>query len=110
MKPTICRYCHKEIKNRDELVTASNWLRIHPFHYVCFNKKDKETATIHTAWRPVNGTAGNITFLIMLVLAIWMLATNTWGIIGDLIGLVALGRVMVRVASFLWIERKLPKV
>ncbi|WP_226038255.1 hypothetical protein [Aquibacillus saliphilus] len=110
MGPNICRYCYKEIKNRDELVTASNFLRIRPFHFVCFNELEKEVRTLWGFWRPLNGVSGNTRTIIMGVIAAWLLATNTLAEIGDLIGLIALYSVLVRAMSYIFFERKLPKL
>lgn len=110
MDSKICKYCKKEIKDRDELVTASNWFRVRPFHYRCFQKLEQETSAMWLAWTPVNGPSGNVTVLLMLVLAIWMLVTNTLGLIGDLIGILALYPILLRLISLFSIENKIPKV
>ncbi|MFD2924451.1 hypothetical protein [Halobacillus naozhouensis] len=109
MNSKACRYCYKPIRDRDELVTASNWFRIKPYHYKCFQEVEQETKTITGTWTPINGYAGLITVLIMLALSVWMLSTNTLGQLGNLIGLLALYPVFLRVVSFAWIESKLPK-
>ncbi|GGD02764.1 hypothetical protein GCM10007216_36940 [Thalassobacillus devorans] len=110
MKHVICHYCKKKVKDRDELVTASNWFRIKPFHYKCFKEQEQEITVSINAWNPVNGPAGNLSFIIMFVLAVWMLFTDTLGMIGDLIGLVALYPVFLRILSFVLIELTLPKI
>lgn len=105
----ICRYCYKEIQDRDELVTASNWFRIRPFHYRCFELVEQDTRTIAGAWSPINGRVGLITVVLMVVLAVVLLTTELLGGIGDLIGLLALYPVLLRVFSYLLFEIKLPK-
>ncbi|WP_163529441.1 hypothetical protein [Halobacillus ihumii] len=109
MKPKMCRYCYKPIRDRDELVTASNWFRIRPYHYRCFQEVEQDTKTIVGTWTPINGPAGLVTMILMLALALWMYSTNTLGVIGDIIGLLAFYPVLLRVASFVFIESKLPK-
>ncbi|WP_181349325.1 hypothetical protein [Thalassobacillus sp. CUG 92003] len=109
MKSNICRYCYKEIRDRDELITASNWFRLRPFHYRCFELLEQDTRTIAGNWSPVNGSAGNVTTVLMTILAVWMLATNALGLIGDLLGIIALYPILLRVLSFFVYEMKLPK-
>ncbi|MCP3032414.1 hypothetical protein LF817_13885 [Halobacillus sp. A1] len=109
MRTQVCRYCYKEIRDRDELVTASNWFRIRPFHYRCFDLVEQETSTIAGTWKPINSRASLISVVLMLVLSVWMFATDTLGFVGDLIGLIALYPVVLRTISFVWIESRLPK-
>ncbi|MFQ3543418.1 hypothetical protein Q7A53_04980 [Halobacillus rhizosphaerae] len=109
MKPIICRYCSKEIRDRDELVTASNWFRIRPYHFRCFSLLEQDTKTVAGAWTPINGRTGLVTVLIMVVLSIVMLGTSLLGGIGDLIGILALYPVLLRLISFITIESRLPK-
>ncbi len=109
MKPIICRYCGKPIEKRDQLVTASHWLRVRAYHYVCFEEVEKESSTIYNSWTPLNGPAGNITAAIMAMLAVWLLLTGTWGVAGSLIGLLASYRVLLRLTAFLLFERKVPR-
>ncbi|UOR13289.1 hypothetical protein [Halobacillus amylolyticus] len=109
MNSKICRYCYKEIRDRDELVTASNWFRVRPYHYRCFEKIEEETRTIAGTWTPINGRSGLITVILMLALSLWMITTNTLGQIGDLIGLLALYPVVLRIVSYVFIESRLPK-
>ncbi|WP_173917081.1 hypothetical protein [Halobacillus sp. Marseille-Q1614] len=109
MKTKMCRYCYKPIRDRDELVTASSWFRIRPFHYRCFELVEQDMRTIAGTWTPVNGRAGMGTVIVMVLLSIWMLTTTTLGAIGDLIGVLALYPVLLRVVSFLIFERPLPK-
>lgn len=105
----ICRYCYKEIQDRDELVTASNWFRIRPFHYRCFELVEQDTRTIAGSWSPVNGRVGLITVALMVVLAVVLLTTDLLGGIGDVIGLLALYPVLLRALSYFLFEIKLPK-
>ncbi|MFC7062717.1 hypothetical protein [Halobacillus seohaensis] len=109
MGTKVCRYCFKEIRDRDELVTASNWFRIRPFHYRCFELVEEDTKTIAGTWKPINGRAGLVNVFLMLVLAVWMLTTGTLGVIGDLLGFLALYPILLRVLSFVLIESRLPK-
>ncbi|MRH44942.1 hypothetical protein GH741_20060 [Aquibacillus halophilus] len=109
MGPNICRYCYKEIKDRDELVTASNFFRIKPFHFVCFNELEKEVRTLWGFWKPLNGVSGNTRAIILAIVAAWLLFTDSLGEIGDLIGVVALYSVLIRIMSYLFFEIKISK-
>lgn len=109
MKTNQCRYCFKEIRDRDELVTASNWFRVRPYHYRCFELLEQDTKTIAGTWNPLTGTTGLITVIVMLVLSGVMLLTNFLGLIGDLVGFLALYPVLLRVLSFIVFESRLPK-
>ncbi|MBA2174646.1 hypothetical protein H0266_06945 [Halobacillus locisalis] len=109
MDTNRCRYCYKEIRDRDELVTASNWFRVRPFHYRCFELVEQDTKTIAGAWNPVNGRTGLVTVVLMLLLFLVMITTNILGGIGDLLGFLALYPVLLRVFSYLVYEIRLPK-
>ncbi|GGF16667.1 hypothetical protein GCM10010954_14090 [Halobacillus andaensis] len=109
MSTKVCRYCYKQIRDRDELVTASNWFRVRPYHYRCFQLLEEDTSTVAGTWTPINGRVGLITVALMLALSIWMLTTDTLHSIGDLLGVLALYPVLLRVISFLFIESRLPK-
>ncbi|WP_079480779.1 hypothetical protein [Halobacillus salinus] len=109
METNRCRYCYKEIRDRDELVTASNWFRVRPFHYRCFELVEQEAKTIAGTWNPVNGTTGLVTVILMLVLVVVMWTTNILGGIGDILGALALYPVLLRVFSYFVFEMRLPK-
>jgi hypothetical protein len=105
----ICRYCYKEIQDRDELVTASKWFRIRPFHYRCFELMEQDTRTIVGTWTPINGRVGLLNVVLMVVLSVVLLTTDVLGGIGDLIGLLALYPVLLRTLSYFIFEIRLPK-
>ncbi|WP_102027894.1 hypothetical protein [Salirhabdus sp. Marseille-P4669] len=109
MSKEDCHYCKKTIRDRDELITASRRFRVKPFHYKCFQQLEEQTDSQKALWIPVNGITGNITVLLMLAVAGWMFFTDFFLHIGDFIGVVALYPVVLRIYSFLFIERKLPK-
>ncbi|WP_407270563.1 hypothetical protein [Radiobacillus sp. PE A8.2] len=109
MKLHICKYCHKEIKKRDQLVTGTSLFRLRPFHSACFDKLLMENKTMWTSWKQVNGEAGNIRALLMLALIIWVSFWNQFGILGPLLILAAVYPVVLRIMSFVLIERRIPK-
>ncbi|QHS21546.1 hypothetical protein GWK91_00605 [Virgibacillus sp. MSP4-1] len=109
MTAIYCHYCSREIRDQDELVTASKWFRLKAFHYQCYQDLEQEAVLVSNVWVPVNGMSGNISSGLMLLLSIWMLTANTWGFIGDAIGVIALYQVILRILSLLIIENRLPK-
>lgn len=109
VKSNMCRWCYKEIRDRDELVTASSWFRLRPYHYQCFEKLEQETRTIAGVWKPVNGVTGSVNVFVMLILAVVLLATDLLDGVGDIIGVIALYPLFLRLLSYVIYERPLPK-
>ncbi|MGP4061866.1 hypothetical protein [Halobacillus sp. H74] len=109
MNTNVCRYCYKEIQDRDELITASNWFRVRPYHYRCFDLLEQDTMTIAGTWTPVNGRAGLITVILMVIFAAALSMTDFLGSIGDLIAILALYPIFLRIFSFVVFESRLPK-
>ncbi|WP_082234788.1 hypothetical protein [Halobacillus massiliensis] len=105
----MCRYCFKHIRDRDELVTASNWFRLRPFHYRCFELLQQDTRPKAGTWNPVNGSVGTGVVIVMAVISIWMFTTGTLGAIGDIIGVLALYPIILRLLSYIIFELPLPK-
>lgn len=110
MSKILCHYCKREVRDQDELITASKTFRLKPFHYQCFQEQEKETTSQRALWIPVNGVSGNVIFLLMLALATWMLFTDAFHYLGDLIGFIALYPVILRVLSYFIYEIRLPKL
>ncbi len=108
MSSVYCRYCYKDINKRDELVTATNYLRIRPYHYRCFGEVEQETIATVRSWKPMNGPMGNITFAILLIFVGVMALTNIFGEVGNLLGALALYPLILRVLSFFLYELRVP--
>lgn len=108
MESVYCRYCYKDIEEQDELVTATNFFRIRPYHFLCFQEVEQETIATVRSWKPLNGPAGNITIIVMLLLAAVMTFTNLLGEVGNLIGVFALYPILIRVLSFFIFEIRVP--
>ncbi|MYL32516.1 hypothetical protein GLW08_07060 [Pontibacillus yanchengensis] len=108
MSSIYCRYCGKEIKDRDELVTATNYFRIQPYHWRCFGKVEEETIAVTKTWKPLNGPSGTISVVLMLLLAGVMAFTDVLGEIGNLIGVLSLYPIVLRVLSYFLFESKVP--
>ncbi|SIS47107.1 LIM domain-containing protein [Salimicrobium flavidum] len=103
-----CHYCNKPIRDRDELVTASKWLSIRPYHYRCYNLAAQEVETIGNNEKPLNNIPNTVVSVIMLVVAIFFLMTTTLGAVGNLLGVLSLYPSIMRVLSYLRFERQLP--
>jgi len=108
MTSVYCRYCYKDIKDRDELVTATNYLRIRPYHYRCFEEVEQETFATVRSWKPINGPMGNIAFVILLIFVGIMALTDVFEEIGNLLGALALYPIILRVLSFFMYELRVP--
>lgn len=108
MNSVYCRYCYEDIKDRDELVTATNYFRIHPYHYRCFEEVEQETIATVRSWKPLNGPMGNITFVILFLFVGLMALTDVFGEVGNVLGALALYPIMLRVLSFFIYEIRVP--
>lgn len=105
MRPVICRYCYKKIETKDQLVTAFRWVTIKPFHYLCYQEIQQETDIFWLSWKPLNGWEGNLTSLLLTVLAGWLIWSETGGMAGNIAGVVALYPVALRIFSYYLFER-----
>jgi len=108
MDSVYCRYCFKDIHDRDELVTATNWFRIRPYHYRCFEEVEQETIATVLTWKPLNGPMGNITFTILLAFVGLMALTDLFGEIGNLLGALSLYPIIIRILSVFIYEVRVP--
>lgn len=106
LEPDICRYCFKKIKHRDELVTASRWGNVKPFHYLCYQEIQKETKVSWLSWKPLNGMEGNIAALFLAAVAVWLFATDTGGTAGDIVAVISVYPLVLRLTSYVVFERK----
>lgn len=104
----VCHYCKKEIRDRDELVTASKWLSIRPYHYRCYDLAIQEIETIGNNEKPLNNIPNTVISIVMLVVAVYFLATAALGSVGDLLGVLSLYPISMRLVSYFRYERPLP--
>src|SRR5699024_11865996 len=58
-KPVICEHCLAEITDKRDLVTASFFIFIVPYHAYCYSQGLKGVKTFILNNYPLNGAAGN---------------------------------------------------
>lgn len=106
-KEIYCDSCSKQIKVRDDLITATILLEVVPFHEGCYGSNIKGAKTLFVSNEPVNGFAGTFFAVISLILAL------LWGIFAEgtmkMIALIAIVPVLYRIYSFLKYERHLER-
>ncbi|KGX90756.1 hypothetical protein N781_06500 [Pontibacillus halophilus JSM 076056 = DSM 19796] len=108
MRPVFCKYCSKPIDDRDELITATNYARIYPYHYLCYQELEQETTTVQRVWKPLNDGLGTYIAFLMLILSGWFAFTDTLGAVGDIIAALSLYPIGLRVLSFFLYELRVP--
>jgi hypothetical protein len=106
-KEIYCDFCSKQIKIRDDLITATMMLEVVPFHEGCYGSNIKGAKTLFISNEPINGFSGSLFAVISLILAV------LWGIFADgsmkLVALIALVPVVYRFYSYFKYERHLEK-
>ena len=75
-KPVICEHCLTEITDKRDLVTASFFIFIVPYHAYCYSQGLKGVKTFILNNYPLNGASGNFSamtsFIAMLILLIML--------------------------------------
>lgn len=106
-KTIYCDMCTKEIKVRDDLVTATLLFEVVPYHEECYAKDLKGAKTIFLDNQPLNGFSGNLFFFLSIILAI------VWSLIAEnelkWLSLLALIPVGYRLYSYFIYERNIEK-
>src|SRR5690625_6763255 len=78
-KPVICEHCLTEITDKRDLVTASFFIFIVPYHAYCYSQGLKGVKTFILNNYPLNVVYGNFSamtsFIAMLILLIMLPAT-----------------------------------
>src|SRR5699024_3866240 len=75
-KPVICEHCLTEITDKRDLVTASFFIFIVPYHAYCYAQGVKGVKTFILNNYPLNGVSGNLsamTFFITMLISLIML-------------------------------------
>lgn len=72
-KIIYCEKCVGEIKSRDDLVVTNKFIYIVPYHEKCFSKELKGISTIFVGNKPINGTSGNVSTILAVILGIVVL-------------------------------------
>ncbi|WP_433745535.1 hypothetical protein [Falsibacillus pallidus] len=106
-KKVYCEKCVKEIKFRDDLVTAVLFLKVVPYHSDCYAKDLKSAKTFFLDNKPLNGFSGNLGFVLALILAIgWSLISAGLSKWWSLLVIIAIG---YRLYSYIMFERHVEK-
>ena len=72
-KPVICEHCLTEITDKRDLVTASYFIFIVPYHAYCYSQGLKGVKTFILNNYPLNGVSGNfsaITAFIAIIISL----------------------------------------
>jgi len=72
-KTIYCEKCAGEITSKDDLVVTNKFLSIVPYHEKCFSKELKGLSTISVGNKPINGTAGNVSTILAVIVGIVLL-------------------------------------
>ncbi|RIW33974.1 hypothetical protein D3H55_10260 [Bacillus salacetis] len=106
-KEIYCDACQKQIKVRDDLITATIMFEVAPFHENCYGTSIKGAKTLFISNEPINGFAGSAFTVFSVIIAIlWAVFTEDamrW------VSLLALIPVVYRLFSYFRYERHLEK-
>lgn len=69
-RPIICEQCHKVIEEKEDLVTASIFFRVKPYHYFCYGKDVRGARSVFFTNHPLNGISGHISYLLALLMTV----------------------------------------
>lgn len=69
-KPIICEQCHKVIEEKEDLVTASIFFRVKPYHYFCYGKDVRGSRSVFFTNHPLNGLSGTISYLLTFLMTV----------------------------------------
>jgi hypothetical protein len=72
-KTVYCDKCAKEIEVRDDLVTATLFFEVVPYHSECYARDLKGARSFFLDNQPLNGFSGNFGFILVTIIAIgWL--------------------------------------
>lgn len=106
-KTVHCDKCLKEIRIRGDLVTATMFFQVVPYHEDCYGKDLKGAKTLFLNNQPINGFSGN--FLTLLAFAIFIASLIIDEETMIYLSILSLIAIMYRVYSFIIYERHLEK-
>ncbi|WP_407270210.1 hypothetical protein [Radiobacillus sp. PE A8.2] len=66
-RTVYCTKCLKEIRVRDDLVTATSFFIVDPYHTACYAEDLKGAKTLFLSNEPINGFAGNFVTIVALL-------------------------------------------
>jgi hypothetical protein len=103
-KEIHCESCLMPIEHRGDLVTVWSFFKVRPYHGACYANALKGAAMLFMGNKPINGFSGNFTAIVAFIVA-WIpfFTPLTFGIT-----VVCMLFLLVRLYSFLVIEKKLP--
>ncbi|MYL32065.1 hypothetical protein GLW08_04750 [Pontibacillus yanchengensis] len=106
-KPIYCDKCKKEIRVREDLVTATMVIEVVPYHEACYAKDLKGAKTFFLDNQPINGFSGNVgIFFVMILAFFWLLFADGASKAASLLALIPIG---YRLYSYLTYERHVEK-
>ncbi|MFD4706696.1 hypothetical protein ACFWM3_17765 [Gottfriedia sp. NPDC058432] len=106
-KTVYCDRCLKEIRIRGDLVTATMFFQVVPYHEDCYAKDLKGVKTLFLNNQPINGFSGNFLSFLAFAICIATFFIDDHSMIYLLI--LALIAIMYRLYSFFIFERHLEK-
>lgn len=78
-KPIFCEHCHKPIEDKEDLIVASLFFRIKPYHFFCYGNEVRGARSVFLTSHPLNGGTGMISYLLLILLtAALFLFTNNF--------------------------------
>jgi hypothetical protein len=102
-KTVYCGKCGNEIKVRDDLVTATLFLEVVPYHTGCYARDLKSVRTLFLDNQPLNGFSGNFGFILVTIMAIgWLFFAENSSKWLSLLAIIPIG---YRLYSYLIYER-----
>ncbi|SFC34658.1 hypothetical protein SAMN02799633_00529 [Bacillus sp. UNCCL81] len=106
-KTVHCDRCLKEIRIRGDLVTATMFFQVVPYHEDCYAKDLKGAKTLFLNNQPINGFSGN--FLTLLAFAVFIASFFIDDNSMIYLSVLALIAILYRLYSFFIFERHLEK-
>src|SRR3989344_8618986 len=93
-----CFYCGKQIKSKEDLITAAYFIfRVKPYHSSCYSKRLNSLENLFLGNQPLNGIWGNISaFLSPLIVLIVLLRVGLSWIFAALILIIGILPIALR--------------
>ncbi|WP_409252718.1 hypothetical protein V1502_01980 [Bacillus sp. SCS-153A] len=106
-KEIYCDFCQKQIKVRDDLITATLMYEVVPYHERCYASNIKGAKTLFISNEPINGFAATFYIVLTVILAIiWAIFAESSMKAASLLMLIPVG---YRIYSYIRYERHLEK-
>lgn len=106
-KTILCKACKTPIKYHDDLVTATIFFEVYPFHHYCYVQDLKGPRTIILNNKPINGSANTFRVASLSFFAIlWAIFASSdikW------VAIVVLPIIIYRLHSYFSFERHVKK-